>query len=222
MDQPPGLEAVLFDFDGTLARLAVDWDRVREDLRTIFSPYRVRSEFRPLLQRLVQAESALVEQRGRSVAGQVMAQAWGILREVEMRAAASAEPAPGVDTVWGWLRERGVPVGIVSNNHGDAIRVALSAMRLAAPRVIIGREKVRRFKPDAEGAVIALDLLGSSPLGTWMVGDSNYDAEVAATLGLRLALVGSAQGADAVEHQALRIKRLDELITIWSTEIELG
>ena len=56
-----GLRAVLFDLDGTLVNLHVDWDSLNEALRKHFSKYGIEFPYGPLLDSLDKVHSIMEE-----------------------------------------------------------------------------------------------------------------------------------------------------------------
>lgn len=211
------LRAVLFDFDGTLVRLNADFNGLRRELAALLEPYGFQSSFRPLFESVYEAEAYLLEQHGQPLAKALMSQIWDAFLSTELRAVEQAEVLPGVPEVWRWLNERRIPVGIVSNNHSDAITAILKRLNLTPPRVIVGRDQVRRLKPDPEGTRLALKKLRQGADGVWMVGDSLYDVEAGKASNLQVALVASPwQEAVPDEDQRVhRLVRIDALIPIW-------
>ena len=89
-----------------------------------------------------------------------------------------------VPQIMGQLRARGVSLGIVSTKFRYRIETILGRVGLLEPfDAIVGGEDVSRHKPDPEGLLMAVDMLGS-PSSTLYVGDSVSDAEAAMRAGL--------------------------------------
>lgn len=217
MDRRASLEAVLFDFDGTLVRLNADFDGLRRELAALLEPYGFRSSFRPLFQCVKEAEAHLRDRHGEAVAGQLMARIWEAFYLTELRAVERAELLPGVPEVWRWLKEHGIPTAMVSNNHSEPIKRIMTRLDLSLPPAIVGRDQVRCLKPDPEGARLALEWLGKGPEGAWMVGDSAHDMEAGLALNLRVALVSSPwlEVMPQLDPRVQRLLRIDALIPIW-------
>lgn len=89
-----------------------------------------------------------------------------------------------VPRIMGQLRAKGVSLGIVSTKFRYRIETILGRVGLLEPfDAIVGGEDVSRHKPDPEGLLMAVDMLGS-PSSTLYVGDSVSDAEAAMRAGL--------------------------------------
>jgi len=89
-----------------------------------------------------------------------------------------------VPQIMGQLRAKGVSLGIVSTKFRYRIETILGRVGLLEPfDAIVGGEDVSRHKPDPEGLLMAVDMLGS-PSSTLYVGDSVSDAEAARRAGL--------------------------------------
>jgi phosphoglycolate phosphatase len=78
------------------------------------------------------------------------------------------------------LRGKGLRLGIVSTKYRYRIEDVLGREGLLEPfEVIVGGEDVSEFKPDPESLNLALDQLGIPPEVALYVGDSVVDAEAA-------------------------------------------
>lgn len=178
----PGMSApdppcLLFDLDGTLLRLgwgdaavAAPRDEARRILREL--------GLRPPLGMMIPTLAELGQARAHPEALRVLA-------ELERAAAAGATPCPGAAEVLLACEEAGLRCAIVSNNGRPCIEQALRCAGLAkeaarAIGAIVGREDVRRYKPDPEPLRRALQLLGPQE-GTraFMIGDAPSDIQAA-------------------------------------------
>jgi len=165
----PEYDAIVYDLDGTLVHLDVDWDDVRA--------------------RCV----AVMDARGVDVGG---ADIWEIrqiaddhnaldridevIAEFERDGATSADKLPLAGDL-----PANVPVGVCSLNDESACRIALELYGLDRHvDVVVGRGTVETVKPDPEGLLYALDELGVAPGRALFVGDSASDREAARNAGM--------------------------------------
>jgi phosphoglycolate phosphatase len=106
----------------------------------------------------------------------------------EMGSAKTCTPTPGAHALLAALDAAGIPVVIVSNNEGFAIGIYLDRHQLTAyVRDVIGRPFMRPdlMKPHPHTVERALEVTGSAPEGTVLIGDSVSDIEVARAAGVK-------------------------------------
>lgn len=160
---------VVYDLDGTLVRLAVDWDAVRRELNDLLADAGVDPAGLVTWERL----DAAVE------AG-VGAEAEAIISRHECAGAARAERLRHADE----LRAATVPAAVCSLNCERACRIALDEAGVAASvRAVVGRDSVAGRKPDPEPLLAAVSALGLDPADVEFVGDAERDAETARRAG---------------------------------------
>ncbi|SHH35580.1 HAD family hydrolase [Halobaculum gomorrense] len=157
-------DAVVFDLDGTLVNLAVDWDAAASDAIELF------------------------ERNGHDAAG---ADLWGLLERAdeaglrpelealladhETRGAAASTRLPHADHL-----PLSVPTGVCSLNCEAACRTALDRHDLAGHvGAVVGRDSVGTYKPDPDPLVATLRNLGAETERALFVGDSDRDAVTA-------------------------------------------
>ncbi|EMA43963.1 HAD family hydrolase [Halobiforma nitratireducens] len=162
-------EAIVYDLDGTLVDLDVDWGRVTEDVRTVYEDAGRESPDGDLWELLSRADEA------------------GVRSDVEATIAAheceGARTAPRL-ALADDLIERSIPVGVCSLNCEQACRIALEEHGLAdAVEVVVGRDTVTTRKPDPEPLLEAVGGLEAAPEETVFVGDSRRDEVTARRAG---------------------------------------
>jgi phosphoglycolate phosphatase len=156
---------VVFDLDGTLVRLVVDWEAVAADV----------------------AET--LRERGVDAPGDL----WGMLEtadEVGYRDAVEAvisgfervgaresERLPAADTV------PDVPTGVCSLNCEAACHIALDVHDVRGIDAVVGRDTVATEKPDPEPLLETVRRLDGDPAGTLFVGDTERDRMTAERAG---------------------------------------
>ncbi|WP_276272062.1 HAD family hydrolase [Haloarcula litorea] len=161
-------DAVVYDLDGTLVRLAVDWDAVARDVAAVLEERGVDPGSRGLWEML-----GLSDETGHREA---------VEETITRHEREGAERGQALALAEGLPHD--VPVGVCSLNAESAVRLALSTHGLdefVGP--VVGRDTVADPKPDPSGLLRAVDELGVSPERTVFVGDSERDAETARRAG---------------------------------------
>lgn len=153
----------IFDFDGTLFRLPVDYQALRRDLGQPAT-----AKIGQLLQRFLDEG----DEEGLAV-----------VTRHELAAVPAGSFIPGaLDAV----RASG-NVAVLTRNSRHAVTAALG--ELAEGIHIVGREDVRRLKPDPEGLKMILDWFHVKPAGAVMIGDTYHDVDAARALSVRCVVV---------------------------------
>jgi phosphoglycolate phosphatase len=162
-------DAVIYDLDGTLVRLAVDWDTVAKDVSTVLRDRNVDPGTRDLWDML-----RLSSETGHREAVEAA------ITDHERTGAHESERLPLADGF-----PHSVPVGVCSLNAEEACRLALSVHDLDTHvGSVVGRDTVGSSKPDPEGLLTIADEIGVDPDATVFVGDSESDATAAQRAGM--------------------------------------
>ncbi len=157
-------EAVVYDLDGTLARLVVDWGQVRDD---VASKLRARE--------VAVAEMDLWELFEHAHGGPLQRTVEDAIQEHEREGARRSERLALADEL-----PLDVPVGVCSLNCEAACRIALEMHGLDSHvQAIVGRDTIDSYKPNPEPLLHTIELLDGSPTSTLFIGDSETD-EIAA------------------------------------------
>ena len=161
-DKPYRIDAVLFDFDGTLTRPgALDFSVIK---RAIGCPQGI-----PVLEYL-----ASVEDKNRR---QAMARQ---LDRFELKGAAASRPNAGAEQLVAAIKQAGLPVGILTRNSRASVVRALenfTTLDLAGIDVMITREDPMKIKPSGEGVLLAARKMEVDPDHVLMVGDFQFDVD---------------------------------------------
>lgn len=159
-------DAVVFDFDGTLAEFAVDWATVHEDLAELLDPHLAR----PLAEYERQDVFDVARRAG------VYDDVESILTAAEAGAVADS-PARSelahVDAL-------DCPLGICTANAAAPVRAILDRHGAGgAFETIVARDTMPAGKPDPRPLLRCLDELGVDPGNALFVGNERTDAEAA-------------------------------------------
>ncbi|WP_137285179.1 HAD family hydrolase [Halorussus salinisoli] len=170
-DDAGELRAVVYDLDGTLVRLAVDWEDVERRLADLLEREGVDADPLSAWDLLSAAEEAGVGD-----------EADELIAAAEREGARASERLPLADELLG----REIPVGVCSLNHEEAVHVALDRHDLAGHvESVVGRGTVPKRKPHPRALLAVVDELGVEPEEVLFVGDSASDEETAERAGTR-------------------------------------
>jgi phosphoglycolate phosphatase len=204
------IDCLVFDFDGTLASLTIDFDLMRgrvAELAGEFLGSPPEHEGRAVLEWIEELAPVLEKAvGGNGFAGRAAA----LVREMEIEAAAHGVVFRFTDVLLADLERAGVLSAVITRNCTDAVRTVHPEI-FSLAGVVLTRDHVDRFKPDPAHLTTALDRLGAAPGRSLMVGDHPMDVETgkrAGTLtagvltgsGDRAALLGA--GADFIARDA--------------------
>ncbi|WP_251344102.1 HAD family hydrolase [Haloplanus halophilus] len=161
-------DAVVYDLDGTLVTLAVDWRAAAEEATAAFADAGVDADadLWSLLERA--PEYGLADELE------------SILAAHERRGAERSIRLPRADAL---PHDR--PVGVCSLNAESACRLALERHGLRSHvGAVVGRDSVATHKPDPEPLLTTIERIGADPGSTVFVGDSERDAVTAERAGV--------------------------------------
>lgn len=176
------IKAILFDFDGTLFELKVDWLRVRQELKELLKFPGPAAEFKPLRPRIQEVIKGLPNGE------EVEQQAYAVISKHEVRGAEAGYPHEGAKEILAWLKDQGIKIVVLTRNTRDSVIPVLEKYNWPTPDLIIAREDVRKEKPDPEAGLLVLKKLRLYPQDCLIVGDSLPDLELAKNLGSKSVL----------------------------------
>lgn len=160
-------EAVVYDLDGTLVSLDVDWAAVERDAARALEERGVNppGDLWKMLELNDPGAAAAVEQ---------------VIANHERRGAHTASKLPAADNL-----PHSVPVAVCSLNCEAACRTALDRHGLTEHvAAVVGRDSVSAHKPDPEPLLAAVEALGVAPIGAVFIGDSLRDERTADRAGV--------------------------------------
>lgn len=178
MELPDGVAVAVFDLDGTLADLAIDYAALRSELRSLLGTGDPLSPLLPAVRRLAGGDPGL------------LARALGAIDRREAEAAARAAPNEGAARLYREARGQGAAVVILTRNGRRAVDAFLRSSGLPPPDMVVARDDVFALKPDAAHLAPVLARFGPDPGRYVLVGDSSHDRELAARAGIRFVDAG--------------------------------
>ena len=201
----PPFEAILFDYDGTLALLNLDFAAMRRHLHTFtvaqgISPQELHSL--DILEMLEWATGWLRQHAPEQADGYAR-DAEQLIQDMEVEAARSSGLLPGVPELLTTLRQEQIGVGIVTRNCDAAVRMTFPHIDTYC-QAFMPRNRVTQVKPHPAHLQAALDCLGTTPERAIMVGDGAMDIQAGKALGMFSigVLSGSTPRAKLLAHGA--------------------
>lgn len=188
------IRAVIFDLDGTITQPFLDFDVIREEMG-------LSRNGGPILEAMAKMTPT---QRERAEA---------ILHGHEEKAVAASTLNPGARETLAGLRERGIPVGILTRNQKSNVRAIADKHGLCFD-AIVGRED-GPVKPDVFGVLHLCRSFAVAPAEAMVVGDYLFDLLCARAAGAIPVLLANHDQADEfARHADLTVDRLEELLPI--------
>lgn len=185
-----GIQAFVFDFDGTLAIPNIDFGLMRRQVDTIatrygIDPVPVRHLY---ILEMIETVRAQLGQSGDSRGEDFHREAHAAILALEIDCARRGGMLPGATEVLQILRQQGLKIGVVTRNSASAVRTICAAIDSLCD-VFLPREVVRFVKPHPEHLQRALDRLQVVAQQAVMVGDGPIDITAGKALGLRTVAV---------------------------------
>lgn len=214
---PSVIDTVIFDFDGTLARLNIDFEQMRREVASLIERRGVDSrslQNRFVLEMIDEVHDQLAV-NSKDGAASFRKKAYRIIEDIEVEAARNGALFDGTKELLTGLRKASLQAGIITRNCEKAVRTVFPDIHDYCP-VVVCRNDVRRVKPHPEQINLALSRLGGAPGRSIMIGDHPIDIETGKNAGTRTAgvLTGHFReedflqaGADMVLREAPEILR---------------
>jgi HAD superfamily hydrolase (TIGR01509 family) len=176
----PGL--VIFDLDGTLGVLPVDWLELKKKVEVYFRAQTGSTESFSFWGGMKHLKEKLGPEELR--------QAYAIIQGYEHQGALQFLPNEFAVSYLKTVVIRGGTVAICSNNMTSTVTMVLDRLGVR-PQVslIVGMDSVTRPKPDPEGLLQILEKLKMAREETVFVGDTNTDREAARAASIRFVAV---------------------------------
>jgi phosphoglycolate phosphatase len=179
------IKAIIFDFDGTLAVLNIDFSLMRERVFVLIRKSGVKEDSikeRYLLE-IIDEVYPILWKKNPSSAKEFYEKAHQILHEVEMSAAGEGKLISGVKEALNTLRQRGMKVGIITRNCEEAVRRVFPEIDDHCD-AFISRDSVEKVKPHPDHLNSVLEALKVSGKDSVMVGDHLIDIQAGKLAGM--------------------------------------
>jgi len=179
------IKAIIFDFDGTLAVLNIDFSLMRERVFDLMRRYGIGEETiqEKYLLEVIDEVYQILWEKNPSGAEIFYQKSHRILHDLEMRAAQEGKLIPGVKATLRSLREKGVKIGIITRNCEDAVQKVFPDIENFCD-VFVSRNSVKKVKPHPDHLTHVMKSLKISGEEAVMVGDHIIDVQAGKRVGM--------------------------------------
>ena len=172
-------EAVIFDFDGTLVHLNIDFKLMRQEVEGLLAEYGLEPE--PLkgllILEMIDEATRLLSKHDPLKGQEFYEKAHELVTEHEIRAARNGRVFSGVTEMLALLKKRSIKVGVITRNCEKAVKMVFPDIERFC-HVFIPRDNITRVKPHPDHLSVALkEMSVSKPDRCLMVGDHPMDIE---------------------------------------------
>jgi phosphoglycolate phosphatase len=213
------LKAFVFDFDGTIAKLTIDFQEMRKavlmQLRGFGIPIDGLRDLYVL--EMITAGKELIAARHPGMEHAYAQRAEALVRDIEINAARLGSLIDGARDMLIHLRTQSFKAGVVTRNCRDAVNIVFPDI-LSFVDIVLSRDETPLVKPDPDHLIKALEALGLPAAKAAMVGDHRMDMKLAKDVGAYAigVLTGHADAAELRRAGAdLVINNVSEIVSFF-------
>lgn len=186
IDWSKKIRAIIFDFDGTLAFLNIDFLLMRREIFELIDEFGVDRDLvhETYLLEIIDEVYALLKKKDPQKAETFLERAHQILHKVEMEAATKGGLLPGIKELLSSLRNKGLKIGIITRNCEEAVRRVFPEIDQYCD-VFISRDSVKKVKPHPDHLNTVSKILGVSGEEAVMIGDHPLDIQAGKRVGMK-------------------------------------
>ena len=214
------IKAVVFDFDGTLTPLTLNFDSLRAEIVKIAGEYvnegileDMQDQY--IIEMIYGINKRLDSQNGSS---EFKNRAFERLRVLEVEAARGKDVFPYTRNVLKSLHNKSIKTGIITRNCIDALKTVFPDM-FDYTDSIVTREDIEHVKPHPDHVAEALRILNVTPDETLTVGDHPTDVIAGRSAGTYTAGVLTGRTTREAFEKAGATYILDDIRDIMKIEI---
>lgn len=217
------VRAIIFDFDGTLALLNIDFSSMREQIFDLVRKAGIRESRiqEKYLLEIIDEVYEILRKEKPSDAEEFYQESHQVLHKIEMKAAGEGRLIPGTKTTLSNLRGKGIRIGIVTRNCEAAVRKVFPDIGDYCD-AFISRDSVENVKPHPDHLNTALEALKVSGEEAIIVGDHTIDIHAGKRVGMKTigVLTGRIKREEFKEAEADYIFRdISEIYPLLKEEI---
>jgi phosphoglycolate phosphatase len=199
------IKTIIFDFDGTLAKLNIDFHQMRADVLKLILSYGITRDqlHTDYVLEMIDSATAALNQCSKQTANNFFNEANALVENIEIEAAYNGELFNRSGELLGSLKSHDISCGIITRNCAKAVKIVFPDI-LSYCSVLVCRDDVNNVKPHPEHLNMALTELGGSAQNTLMIGDHPLDIKTGLNSGTKTCgvLTGRSKINDFIEAGA--------------------
>lgn len=183
--RPGNIRAIIFDFDGTLAILNINFSFMRDQVFELMGHFGIvdKAVQEKYLLEIIDEVYQILSKKSPSAAETFYARSHDILHEVEMKAAEKGRLIPGAEATLKNLRKKGFKIGIITRNCDDAVRKIFPGIDEFCD-IFVSRNSVKKVKPHPDHLTYLMKSLSIAGKDAMMVGDHIIDIQAGKQVGM--------------------------------------
>jgi phosphoglycolate phosphatase len=178
------MKAIIFDFDGTLTELTLDFSSLKGEIIKVALDYAPVDIVRSSEDRFIIEMIYRIAQQMDTKGPEFQEEAFNRLKSLELEASKGKDVFPYTRAVLTGLREKNIKAAIITRTCRDVLRQVFPDMDEFI-HTVVTREDIREVKPDPVHVGEALRLLGVTPEEAMMVGDHPTDIQAGSALDMK-------------------------------------
>jgi phosphoglycolate phosphatase len=178
------IKAIVFDFNGTLAKLNIDFYQMRQAVLELISSYGVDAKDLPAdhLLEIINSAGEILKAKSDKNAESFMRNAYNVIEQQEIKAAHNGELFGETKDLLLRLAAAGISTGVITRNCAAAINIEFPDISSYC-RIVICRDHVENVKPHPRHLNTALQFLGVPARNSLMIGDHPLDIKTGKAAG---------------------------------------
>ena len=178
------INTIIFDFDGTLAKLNIDFKQMRDAVLKLISSYGIARNYlqTDFVLEMINTSKEILSKSSPQKAEIFTNKAIKMIEAMEIEAAINGELFPQTKELFTCLKLSGISTGVITRNCDKAIKTVFPDI-LSYCEVVVCRDMVKNVKPNPEHLNKALQMLNTSANTTLMIGDHPLDIQTGRNAG---------------------------------------
>lgn len=178
------MKAIIFDFDGTLTELTLDFGSLKEEIIKVALNYVPADIVRSSEDRFIIEMIYRIAQRMDTGGPEFQKEAFHRLKSLELDASKGKDVYPYTRAVLTGLHKKNIKAAIITRTCRDVLKQVFPDMDEYI-HTVVTREDIREVKPDPAHVSEALRLLSITPEEAMMVGDHPTDIQAGSALNMK-------------------------------------
>jgi phosphoglycolate phosphatase len=178
------MKAIIFDFDGTLTELTLDFGSLKEEIVKVALDYVSEDIVRSSEDHFIIEMIYRIAKQMNTGGPEFQKEAFRRLASLELEASRGKDVFPYTRAVLTGLQEKDIKAAIITRTCRDVLRQVFPDMNEYI-HIAVTREDIREVKPDPAHVSEALRLIGVNPGEAMVVGDHPTDIQAGNALNMR-------------------------------------